>query len=940
MTIVIEMDKAIIVLNKKRGAVKHKLTSFKTFVESIKNLCDEDQSSIEPQQWVELDLRIIRYENLLGEFEELQSEIEIATSDESMMQQFAERESFEENYFKVMSVAKELLSHRDLNDGLEDSSNVSHQSYRSSSVRNVDTGNIKLPTIELPKFNGSFEKWLEFKDTFESLIHSNNKLVEIQKYHYLRASLQGSASQVIEALEFSSENYKVAWEAICNRFDNKNLLVYNHIKELFSMPMLTKEAVSVRALVDSVAKHLRCLNILNINTESWDPLLIYMMSTKLDRYTLSEWERQRANQVEFPTLNEMKEFLKRKADFLETLEHREQGVHGAKAKNSRGISLLTNEVRCNNCHAQHVIYDCPEFLKLSINQRIEKAKKERLCLNCLRTGHFANRCFLRPCKVCNKRHNSLLHNKPDTKEQQRDGPVALSARVLQQHVLLSTAQVLIKDNGGTYKKCRAILDSGSQSNFIREDLVSNLQLPKKNANINIMGINKVSSKITAKCNIKVKSIYNNYNFELKCFILPTISEEIPSQPVNSLNDENINKLPLADPEFHKPGKIDLLIGAEVFWDLLINQTKVLGKNKPILHNSKLGWIVSGNINTHNQMSRRHCNLSIDDTLDKQLKRFWEIEEVPVKPQLSKEEIQCEDNFRNTTTRQADGRFTVTIPLKESLDKLGDSKNVSLKRLYGIERKFQRDEQFKIAYLKFMQDYEETGHMKRIDVESYDDSNYLPHHGVMNVDSTTTKLRVVFDASAATTSGWSFNDLQAVGPTIQDDLFAILIRFRQHKYVLAADVRQMYRQVDIAEHQRYLQRILWRFNPVEPISTYELKTVTYGTASGPFLAIRCLHQLAIENEPIYPLASAIIKRDFYVDDLLTGGETLTELRTIYNDISAILKQGKMELRKWKSNNEEINTYFEEDKRDSITFDPKPDNYSKTLGVKYSHLEMMF
>lgn len=72
--------------------------------------------------------------------------------------------------------------------------------------------------------------------------------------------------------------------------------------------------------------------------------------------------------------------------------------------------------------------------------------------------------------------------------------------------------------------------------------------------------------------------------------------------------------------------------------------------------------------------------------------------------------------------------------------------------------------------------------------------YLPHHGVVKETSATTKLRVVFDASTKTTSGKSLNDIQRVGPTVQNELFTILIRFRRHAIALCADVEKIYRQV--------------------------------------------------------------------------------------------------------------------------------------------------
>ena len=97
----------------------------------------------------------------------------------------------------------------------------------------------------------------------------------------------------------------------------------------------------------------------------------------------------------------------------------------------------------------------------------------------------------------------------------------------------------------------------------------------------------------------------------------------------------------------------------------------------------------------------------------------------------------------------------------------------------------------------MKEYEKLGHMELVKDEENEiegETCYLPHHAVRKEYSTSTKLRVVFDASCKTQSGVSLNDILLKGPVIQDDITYILARFRTHKYVLSADVEKMYRQI--------------------------------------------------------------------------------------------------------------------------------------------------
>lgn len=184
---------------------------------------------------------------------------------------------------------------------------------------------------------------------------------------------------------------------------------------------------------------------------------------------------------------------------------------------------------------------------------------------------------------------------------------------------------------------------------------------------------------------------------------------------------------------------------------------------------------------------------------------------------------------------------VKLPLKIDVSKLGSSYDQAKKRFLNLEKKLSSKENYKILYHDFIQEYIDLGHMSKVG-ESSDFSlqkgYFMCHHGVYREDVLTTNLRVVFDASLPSDTGYSLNNLQMTGPTMQQDLFSILVRFRQHMIVVAADCTKMYRSVILSPEDRYLQRILWRFSTESPIDVYELNTVTYGTTAASFLAIRC------------------------------------------------------------------------------------------------------
>ncbi|XP_018568077.1 uncharacterized protein LOC108908506 [Anoplophora glabripennis] len=272
--------------------------------------------------------------------------------------------------------------------------------------------------------------------------------------------------------------------------------------------------------------------------------------------------------------------------------------------------------------------------------------------------------------------------------------------------------------------------------------------------------------------------------------------------------------------------------------------------------------------------------------------------------MSDEEIACESSFRENTRRASHGRFIVSMPLKQPPQCLGESQAQTINRFYSTERKLAKNPKLKERYVEFMGECEKSGHMSLVENNVGNIEYFMPHHGVVREESKTTKLRVVFDASAPSTNGISLNNIQRVGPVLQDDLFSILLRFRKRTYVISADIAKMYRQVLIEPGQRCLQKIIWRPNPSEALKMYSLNTVTYGQACASFLAIRCIFELVRECEANKPKIADIIRRNFYVDDLLTGADTAMEALQIANDVYKVLKSGSFELRKWYSNQPDI------------------------------------
>lgn len=300
---------------KKRGTCKTRLTYFEKYINGFKGAvsCSEVQA-------LEMKLRMTKMDENLAEFDQIQTCIEQLTDEDQLDEQTVQRIDFETQFFRNMARAQEIcklykkccpkIKQSPASNNSSSGSELEEEDNDTVKAKVQSVKGIKLPTINIPKFSGNYENWLEFRDTFSSLIHNNASISSVQKFHYLRASLEGSAAHIIRALEFSAANYTVAWSLLCERYDNTRLLIQNHVKGIFDEEPIKKESASaIRRLLDSYTKNLRALQILNEPTDHWDTLVIYIISSKLDARTQREWEEHKVKLKEI-TLNTFTKFLK------------------------------------------------------------------------------------------------------------------------------------------------------------------------------------------------------------------------------------------------------------------------------------------------------------------------------------------------------------------------------------------------------------------------------------------------------------------------------------------------------------------------------------------------------------------------------------------------------------------------------------------------------
>jgi hypothetical protein len=199
---------------------------------------------------------------------------------------------------------------------------------------------------------------------------------------------------------------------------------------------------------------------------------------------------------------------------------------------------------------------------------------------------------------------------------------------------------------------------------------------------------------------------------------------------------------LADEQFDQPGNIDLLIGADIFNEILRSYRRTHSSNLPVLQETVLGWTITGRTPAPTQNGTQRTFLLCEDSiLEHNLNRFWEVEPVQSST-MTAEQQACKEHFITHTTQQPDGRFVVRLLTKMDPNQLGASCLSAEQRLHAIERRLKRDPQFKVQYHDFMKEYEELGHMEPVKSQEGKNTCYfLPHHPVFKATSTTTKTEL-------------------------------------------------------------------------------------------------------------------------------------------------------------------------------------------------------
>lgn len=256
--------------------------------------------------------------------------------------------AFEENYFNTASKIERLLL------PVSELEIVHQAQVAQPSLEGYvrDISQVHLSKIAILKFNGNYEDWYPFYNTFHSMIHTNARLTNIQRFHYLILSLEGDSAHVIKSLEITLDNYNEALELLKQRYDDKRVIAQEHIRALYNLLTVTKSNyITLCKLLDDVLRYLRSLKSLGRPTDYWDDLIVHLIATRLDSSIVSEWENH-ISASEIPTLKQLTDFLAHKCKAMSVVSKKAPG--DSAASNPRKSNKVTNaHLATSNIYCVH-----------------------------------------------------------------------------------------------------------------------------------------------------------------------------------------------------------------------------------------------------------------------------------------------------------------------------------------------------------------------------------------------------------------------------------------------------------------------------------------------------------------------------------------------------------------------------------------------------------
>eukprot|EP00117_Sycon_ciliatum_P039449 scpid9122/ scgid5519/ len=815
---------------------------------------------------------------------------------------------------------------------------------------------VRLPKLELPNFRGDVLKFSEFWDVFQSTVHENPSLSHAEKLAYLKTCLSGTARNVLDGIVLDNDHYPIAVELLKERFGRQQMVLNAHYSALVDLPPAYDTATSLRQLYDTVEKHIRALSAIGEDCDQG--IFVSLITSKLPSPAMFQLEL--AKGEETWSADRLRKHLhdyimaKEAAARPTSVGSAQPSMTAPRSMNAspgdmRPVQTLAVSVKkpqrakCFFCKEAHYTDECDRYRTLETRRQQIQGR----CFICFRDSHMAPACP-NPwaCAHCHKKthHRSLcpskfgtgqqLHQQSKQSVKANTAPTCHSQQ--QDAVILQTAVATIGGDTIT-QPARLMFDTGSSRSFITQEAQQALQLDANGSDtIAMAGFGDSTRKVVCLPRVQLSvGCDDGSTVTVIANVVDNITCPIQRFPLDYTKYPVLQSVNLAEPTplATESVVVDVLIGSDHYHHLIGPQVISVTADL-VLVESKLGFIPSGKVSGDtppDTVMHLSADSIADDTLPA-LEDLWSLESLGINDNPETTDNDMVREHFNATIRKENGRYTVNWPWKEKAPQV--NYELARGRLVSLIKRLSTQPDILRHYDQTIRDQHASGIIEEVpNAVPTGPVHYLPHHCVQRQASTTTKLRIVYDASAKTNKdGNSLNDCLHSGPSLLPDLGGILVRFRLFPVGITSDIEKAFLQVGLDEPDRDYTRFLWLKDISQPVSpanlvTYRFCRIPFGVISSPFLLSATIHHhLDNSNSTL----GSEIRDSTYVDNVITGRNTADEASTLYDSAKSLFNDAAMNLREWSSNSDEFNHTLPD-------FDKATSNNVKCLGLAWDTKE---
>ncbi|KFM63037.1 hypothetical protein X975_02648, partial [Stegodyphus mimosarum] len=863
---------------------------------------------------------LLECQDILSEKEnslnEIDKEIDKLIEDKSEYEK--EVKSVEEYSHKILSM-KSKIKNRLRKCKADTEVNVIQNAPVIPVIESKPVAAVKLPKLNIEKFSGDPSTYLEFINCFKNAVDNNDSLLKLSKFQYLKSLLTGAAYNVVSGFDLTDENYDECLKLLNERYGRRDIIINCHINKILNLePVKSSNNIrGLRNLYDKCEIHIRNLKSMGVTTGTYGHLLLPILLKLLPENMVLEFYKKKNTGKEYE-INDLLEFIR------EDLRAREATILVNNSFGNKIHDTCTNFNSKQNYNQNFsskksvptaaalntsikmfcVFCDSPDHTSLSCKRYTDQEKRFKLkkggrCYKCFLKSHLSSNCKskLTPCSKCgNKFHNELFCYKSEKPENPENintdkSPTLVSCVSEQKNKTISTLLqtcVVCVSSGENRIHARVLCDSGSEKCFVKRNL---------------------HEKITgATVRIPDKGLIERW--KMRGF-----------NPADTGHEREIT----------------ILLGSDFLWQIQLGIVGKIGKHLYIAE-TIFGHTIQGQVESKNRKINC-CTVSVEGE-NNELKKFWDLEVMGIVENNEKNSTDLEiiNDFQNNL-KFKNGRYEAKLLWNKSRDLLRNNLEVAKRRFAGLENKFKCNEMLFEEYNNILR---EQAHLGIVEVcpenSSTCNSYYMPHHPVIRDDKTTTKVRIVYDASSKSNDALSLNDCLQPGPNLNPNILDIILKFRENRIAFSADIEKAFLQISIAEEDRDYLRFLYfkNLDRKENIISYKMTRATFGVTCSPFiLACTIKHHIDKYKNSNFKTFE-MLNSNLYVDDLFSGATTVEEALNLSNEAVKILAEGGFNLRKFETNSLELKQKWLEEKLISLNNDT-PCTSLKVLGLIWNNDE---